>query len=161
MGALVEGLPPYPPSPMLGYALQCSLYFVGDGSLFISPQNAPRINFNIGEGGKGGVCVPSCSTPPNHSVVDSCCPMVVYLSRHGTLCEPSDLSFSFPSPLAPLFKPHSHIQMPSTYEPHSNDTWVGPRAISTQGRAPQEEAAAAACTGNKCSVNCIPMAAQP
>ena len=110
------------PSPMLGYALQCNLYFGGDGSLFISPQNAPRINFNIGEGGKGGVCVPSCSTPPNHSVVDSCCPMVVYLSRHGTLCEPSDLSFSFPSPPAPLFTPHSHIQMPSTYEPHSNDT---------------------------------------
>ena len=53
MGALVEGLPPYPPSPMLGYVLQCRLHFGRDGSLFIPPQNDPRINFNIGEGGRG------------------------------------------------------------------------------------------------------------
>ena len=51
-----------------------------------------------------------------------------------------------------------HI-LTSKYQPNTRRTrmihGIGLRAISMQGRAPQQEVAVAVFTGNKCSVNCL------
>ena len=57
--------------------------------------------------------------------------------------------------MAPLFTPHSHIQIPSTYEPHSHDTQRWSAGHFNARLRPPRRVAVAAFTGNKCSVNCL------